>query len=105
MKTREWMTVALLSLTVPAAAHEGGVDARGVVVTASADRISVRVSDGKELVFALTPQTRVVVGSKSAKVADLVPGQRTVVHGRRAGDRLEAVSIRAATPQGLARPK
>ncbi len=100
MKTREWMAVALLSLAVPAAAHEGGLDARGVVVTASADRISVRVGDGKELVFALTPQTRVVVGGKIAKVTDLVPGQRAVVHGRRAGDRLEAVSIRAATPQG-----
>ena len=101
MKTREWMAVALLSLAVPTAAHEGGVDARGVVVTASADRISV--GDRKELVFALTPQTRIVVGGKTVKVTDLVPGQRAVVHGRRAGDRLEAFSIRAAAPQGSAR--
>ena len=79
-----------------ATAHEGGVDMRGVVVTAGADHIALRTAEGKEQHFAVTQRTRVTIGSAAAKIADVRPGVRAVVHARKDGERLEAVSVRAA---------
>jgi hypothetical protein len=94
-----WIAAAALVAGSPALAHEGGVDARGVVVSADADRISLRTGDGKEQSFGITAQTRVVVEGGTGKLADLKPGMRAVVHARKSGERLEAVSVRAAMPK------
>lgn len=103
MKTIQRLAAALLLCSAaPALAHEGGVDARGVVVTVDGGDIAVRGADGKEQHFAVTAETRVVVDGNGAKVSDLRPGMRAVVHARKGSDRLEASSIRASaakTPQ------
>ena len=102
MRTTAWMAAALaLCGAAPAYGHEGGVDAKGVVVAADSAQVSVRGLDGKEQHFALTPKTRILVEGRAANSADLAPGQRAVVHARKIGGRLEAESVRASTPQGL----
>lgn len=92
--------VAVMLWVAVANAHEGGVDARGVVAAASGDHVALRTADGVEQHFAVTARTRVLIGSAAGKIADLKPGMRAVVHGRKDGDRLEAVLVRAA-PAGV----
>lgn len=104
MKATAWMALVLvLCGSTVAHAHEGGVDARGVLISADAGQVSVRGADGKELRFVLTPRTRIVVGGRAAKPADLVPGQRAVIHARKAGDQLEAASVRVSAASQPAR--
>lgn len=98
MKTITFIA-AMVLWAGPATAHEGGVDARGVVASASADHLALRTADGKEQHFAVTPRTHVTIGSVAAKIADIKPGMRAVVHGRKDGERFEAVSVRAASTQ------
>jgi hypothetical protein len=81
---------------LPALAHEGGADFRGVISTAEGDQLVVRGADGKEHRAALTPVTRIFVSGQAAKAADLKPGLRVVVHGRKAGGQVEAVTVQAA---------
>lgn len=92
-----WAAAALLLWSAePAMGHEGGIDVRGVVVTADAEHVTVRGANGKEVRFALTPETRILVGNRAARPADLKSGVRAVVHGRKVGEHLQAVSIRAS---------
>ena len=98
MRTTSWLAVSMIFLAAPALAHEGGVDARGVVVAATADRVALRTGAG-ERAFDVTPRTRVVVDGHAARTGDLAAGMRAVVHARKVGDRLEARSIQAATPK------
>lgn len=100
MRTSQLLMAAiLLWAAAPAPAHEGGVDARGVVVATGSGHIAIRGADGKELRYAVTAETRVVVGGSGAGLSDVKEGMRAVVHGRRKGDRLEASSIRASAPE------
>lgn len=80
----------------PALAHEGGADFRGIISTAEGDQLAVRGADGKEHRAALTPATRIFLSGQAAKAADLKPGLRVVVHARKSGDRVEAVTVQAA---------
>ena len=77
------------------AAHEGGVDAKGIVVEVASERITVE-AEGKKQSFAITRDTKVVRDGKPAAASQLAPGDRAVVHGRERGGKLEATSIRAA---------
>lgn len=100
MRLMQGLAAALMLWgAAPGAAHEGGVDARGVVVAADGDHIAIRGTDGRDQHFAVTGQTRVMVGGAGAKVSDVRPGMRAVVHARKNGDRLEASSIRASAPE------
>jgi len=89
----------LLCSAIPALGHEGGIDARGAVVAVAGGHIAVRGADGKEQHFAVTAETRVVVDGAGAKITDVKPGMRAVVHARKSGDRLEAGAIRATAPE------
>lgn len=95
--------VALLLGSSTALAHEGGADFRGVVSSAEGNHLTVRGADGKERRAALTPATRIFVAGQEAKAADLKPGLRAVVHARKAGGQVEAVTVQAA-PAKVAPP-
>ena len=95
-----------LALTVvvsaPAAlAHEKGDRAMGVVESVTAEKIVVKASDGHLVEFTVTPDTRFFRGEKPARPGDVRVGQRAVVRGKRAGERLEAVrvSLGSASPR------
>ncbi len=90
--------LAALILTTPASAHEGGVDMRGEVLSADTKQVTVRTGDGHEQRYALTPQTRITLGGVAARPADIAPGLRAVVHGRKVDGVVTATSIQLARP-------
>jgi hypothetical protein len=95
---------AVLASAVPAAAHEDGLDARGVVVEVSATRIVLKTSGGETRRFVVTPGTEVRRGTAPARISDVAAGEKAVVHARRSpGGDAEAISIRLAKP-AAARP-
>lgn len=79
----------------PAAAHDAKADrALGTVDSVTPERIVVKASDGHALEFAVTPKTRFVRGKKPARAEDVRVGERAVVHGKKAGERVEAVEVK-----------
>ncbi|MBI5068086.1 MAG: hypothetical protein HZB56_07585 [Deltaproteobacteria bacterium] len=90
--------VALLLGSAIAVAHEGGADFRGVVMSAEGGQLTVRGVQGKEHRAALTHATRIFVAGQAARAADLKPGLRVVVHARKVGGQVEAVTVQAAAP-------
>jgi hypothetical protein len=52
------------------------------------------MSDGHEVPFAVTPETRFVPGGKRARAEDVKVGDRAVVHGERVAGSLEAVEVK-----------
>ena len=96
MRLAALAAVALVLGSPTALAHEGGADFRGVVSSIEGAQLAVRGADGNEHRAALTPATRIFVSGKAAKAADLKPGLRVVVHGRKVGGQVEAVTVQAA---------
>lgn len=78
----------------PALAHEKGGHAMGVVESVTPERIVVRTGDGHDVAFDVTGETRFYKGEKPARAEDVRVGQRAVVHGRRAGEVLQAVEVK-----------
>lgn len=98
----KWM-MGVLALAVgfagvPARAHEQGGRAMGVVESVTAERIVVKASDGHSVAFTVTKDTRFFQGEKPARPEDVRVGQRAVVHGKRSGERLEAVRVKLSSP-------
>jgi intein/homing endonuclease len=80
---------------VPVAAHEKGGDrAMGIVARFEPERIVVKTSDGHEVPFTVTPETRFVREGKRVRAEDVRVGQRVVVHGNRVGESLQAVEVK-----------
>jgi hypothetical protein len=92
-----------LSLGFPAAAHEGGVDARGVVAEVSAARIVLETPEGQKKSFVVTPATEVRRGKTPAKISDVVAGEKAVVHGKKTKGEPEANSVRVSARKAEAR--
>jgi hypothetical protein len=97
-----WKVVALVAsvAAAPAAAHEKGDRAMGVVESITAERIVVKASDGHSVAFTVTPETRFFRGDKPARPEDVQVGQRAVVQGKRDGERVEAVRVKLGTTRG-----
>jgi Domain of unknown function (DUF5666) len=96
-------TFAALALVVgfaaaPARAHEEGGRAMGVVESITPERIVVQASDGHRVEFTVTRDTRFFQGEKPARLEDIRVGQRAVVQGKKAGERLEAVRVKLGAP-------
>lgn len=90
--------VAVMSAT-PALAHEKGGDrAMGVVESVSATQIVIKTSDGHPVAFAVTKETRISRANEPVLIADVKPGQRAVVHGKRVGEQLQAVEVKLGEP-------
>jgi hypothetical protein len=89
------LMLTFAALALPASAHEKGGDrAMGVIERVTAGELVVKASDGHLVVFAVTAETRFFEGERSARPEDVRVGRRAVVHGRKAGERLEAVRVR-----------
>jgi hypothetical protein len=86
------LVVALAA--APAAAHERADRAMGVVESVTPERIVVKARDGHALSFSITPETRFLRGKKPSRAEDVRVGERAVVHGKKAGERIEAVEVK-----------
>lgn len=98
---RRMMTfVALFAVLVatPAAGHEKGGRALGVVESVSAERIVVETADGHPVAFTITKDTRFFRGDEPVRLEDVKTGQRVVVHGKRLGEELQAVQVKVGAP-------
>jgi len=84
--------VAFCFYAAPLAAHEGGHDTRGVVVSASADELVVKTGHGEEK-FAVTDKTQFVKDGSAATAQDLQASDRVVVHAKKEAGRLQAVKV------------
>jgi hypothetical protein len=83
----------------PALAHEEGDRAMGVVQSLTPDRIVIQTSDGHAVSFTVDAETSFFVGEKHVTAAEVRPGQRAVVHGKRRGVGLTAVRVKLAPPR------
>jgi hypothetical protein len=95
--------VALLAAlaATPGSAHERADRAMGVVESVSADEIVIRAADGHSVAFTITPETRFSRGDAPARREDVRVGQRAVVQGKPAGERVDAVRVKL----GVTAPK
>jgi hypothetical protein len=66
----------------------------GVVASATPKRIVVTTSDGHEVPFGVTKETRFLRGDKPGRAEDVRVGERVVVHGQRTPDGLQAVEVK-----------
>ena len=99
-KFRLLLLIAILAMS--AAATLGHGDKKHVVGTlekVSADSVTVKTSDGKSVEVKLVSSTIYVTREgKTAKLADLAPGQRVVIHASPTGDTLSADEVKFSPP-------
>jgi hypothetical protein len=102
MKRRAKLAAVVAALVAAPAAlgHEKADRALGVVEKVDAQQIVLKGRDGHPVTFAVTPETRFVRGGKPAKPGDVKVGERAVVHGRKAGERVEAVEVKLGAGGG-----
>lgn len=79
---------ALLAMPVALLAHGHG-HVQGTVNSIDAAKIDVKTADGKSRQVALTGKTKYVRGDAAARIADVKPGERVVVHLGEDGSALE----------------
>jgi hypothetical protein len=93
---RQVKVVALVAALVaaPVAAHEKGDRAMGIVESVTPERIVVKTADGHSVAFTITQDTRFFRGEKAARSEDVRVGQRAAVHGKRAGEALQATQVK-----------
>lgn len=93
---RTTMQIALIAAlaAAPAAAHEKGGHAVGVVRDVSAERLVIETADGHQVAFAVTKDTRFSRGETPARLEDVKPGDRAAVHGKQDGGTLSALRVK-----------
>jgi hypothetical protein len=93
-----WMMTFVILIAVlvatPAAGHEKGDRAMGVVESVTAERIVVETADGHPVAFTITKDTRFFRGDEPVRLEDVKAGQRAVVHGKRLDEELQAVQVK-----------
>ena len=99
-RTMSFMALVVALAAAPAAGHEKGDRAMGVVESVSAERIVIQTADGHQVAFTITKDTRFFRGNEPAGRADVKPGQRAVVHGKRTGEQLEAARVKLGAAAG-----
>lgn len=97
------LAVVAALAAAPALAHESAERAMGVVESVTPDRIVIKAEDGHAVPFAVTAETRFFRGDKPARPEDVQVGQRAVVHGKKAGDGVQAVRVKLAPPARAAK--
>jgi hypothetical protein len=91
------IAVAVLGAALPSLAHEGHVHKlMGTVTTVHADMSHVELKDAKGVVqsFYVDKATKITKGKDEMTLADLKPGTRVVVEGKKTGERLVATMVR-----------
>ncbi len=94
------LVVSLVVAGLPAAAHEPTPRAMGVIEMATATRLVVRLADGHAISYAVTPETRFLVGRRPASLEDARAGRRVVVLARPSSDGMEAVRVKLGVEAG-----
>ena len=89
-----FLAVVAVLVATPAAGHEKGDRAMGVVESVTAERIVVETADGHPVAFTITKDTRFFRGDEPVRVENVKAGQRDVVQGKRLGTELQAVQVK-----------
>ncbi|MCA1828974.1 MAG: DUF5666 domain-containing protein [Myxococcales bacterium] len=97
MKARTIISL-LSALALPAAAHEGGHDVRGIVTSVSGQELTVNTKKGAER-FVVTPQTEFVKNGSRSAARELHESDRVVVHAKKKNGQMEAIKVQFATPK------
>jgi len=97
--------VALAALPALAVPHERGDRERGVVEWITATEIAVKSADGHTVSFVITPATQFARAGVPVKREDVQAGERVVVEGRRARERLEAVRVKLGASPKTSAPR
>lgn len=93
-RTAKLLALVAAMAAAPALGHEKADRALGVVEKVDAQQIVLKGRDGHPVTFAVTPDTRFLRGGKPAKPDDVRVGERAVIHGKKAGERVEAVEVK-----------
>jgi hypothetical protein len=96
------LLVSFAFLGGAALAHGDKKHVVGTVEKTSADSVTVKIADGTSVEVKLVPTTTYISRNgnvdKPAKAADLVVGDRVVIHATPKGDTLEAAEVRFSAP-------
>lgn len=92
---------ALLSLVIfgfgalSTYAHGNEIHVIGEIASIEGKVMTVKSREGKSVVVELTDQSEISKGKEKAPatIADLVPGERVVIHARKAGEKLQARTV------------
>src|SRR5215475_7774225 len=105
-KLRFFSLLAILALSITTAfAHGDKKHVVGTLEKVSSDSVTVKTSDGKSVEVKLVSSTMYVTrDGKAAKVSDLAPGERVVIHATPTGDTLSADEIKFS-PAGTSAAK
>ena len=99
-KSRALFLIAILAMSTAATFGHG--DKKHVVGTlekVSADSVTVKTADGKSVEVKLVSSTMYVTrDGKAAKLADLAPGERVVIHATPTGETLSADEVKFSPP-------
>ncbi|WP_018289943.1 hypothetical protein [Verrucomicrobium sp. 3C] len=76
-------------------AHGNEIHVIGEIASLEGKVLTVKSRDGKSVAVELTDRSKISKGKEKepATVADLVPGERVVIHARKAGDKLQANTV------------
>jgi len=108
-KLRFLSLLAILALSITTTfAHGDKKHVVGTLEKVSADSVTVKTSDGKSVEVKLVSSTLYVTrDGKAAKVSDLAPGQRVVIHATPTADTLSADEVKfspQAAPAASSKP-
>ncbi len=93
---------------IPTFAHGNEIHVIGEVASVEGKVLTVKSRDGKSVPVELTDRSQISKGKtkEPATVADLVPGERVVIHARKAGDKLQANTVQIGKAKsGAEKPK
>ncbi len=76
-------------------AHGNEIHVIGEIASVEGNVLTVKSRDGKSVPVELTDRSQISKGKtkEPATVADLLPGERVVIHARKAGDKLQANTV------------
>lgn len=92
-------TMALAALVAalavrPAAAHESVDRVMGIVERITEQELVVKATDGHVIAFTITSETRITDSGTPVPVQEIQPERRVAVHGKKVGERIEAVWVK-----------
>jgi hypothetical protein len=72
--------------------------ARGEIVSADSNSVTVKTSKGNET-FAIGPETKIMQGAKAVTPSDLANGERATIQYTKSGEQMTATHIAVAAPR------
>jgi hypothetical protein len=108
--SRFFSLITILALSIsPAFAHGDKKHVVGTLEKVSSDSVTVKTADGKSVEVKLVSSTMYVTrDGKTAKLTDLAPGERVVIHATPSGETLSADEVKfspAGAPAASSNPK